>query len=371
MSGDDLQDKTEAATSKKLADARNKGQVAKSKELTAAVLLFIGILSFYFASGYFLGGLTDAMRVIFTHLNVKIENVETMSYWAKEGIMYIVGFLAPLFFALVLAALSVNLYQVGFTISFESIKPKLSNANLFDIAKYKRFFNTEGIMRLVMGLMKLSALGTVCYLIIMGSMEELMNLMNGTYYDIFAFLGGKIFLIGLWTAVLLLIIGVIDFTYQKWRFQEQMKMTKQELKEERKQTEGDAHVKAKLRSMMQQFIASRMKGNVPKSDVIIANPVHYAIAIKYDPENMPAPLCMAKGARKMAEGIKELAKKHDVPIVENPPLARALFKVVEVGELVPPEFYHSVAEVLAYVYRLNDELDEKQSQFMPGGTPIN
>ena len=123
-------------------------------------------------------------------------------------------------------------------------------------------------------------------------------------------------------------------------------------------SEGDAHVKSKLRGMMQQFMVTRMKGNVPKSDVVIANPVHYAIAVKYDPEKMPAPMCTAKGARKMAVSIKEIAKKHSIPIVENPPLAQSLYKVVEVGELVPPDFYHSIAEVLAYVYRLNDRMPE-------------
>lgn len=367
---DDLQDKTEAPTQKKLVDARNKGQVAKSQELTAAVLLLIGILSFYFASSYFLNGLISAMKVIFQHMNVKIENIESIAYWAKEGLFYLVSFLAPLLFTLVAAALAVNLYQVGFTISTESINPKWNNLNIFDVNNYKRFFNTQGLMRLFLGLLKLAALSTVCYIIIMGSMEELMRLMQGTYYDIFSFIGNKVFWIGLWTAVLLLIIGIIDFTYQKWRFQQDMKMTKQEVKEERKQTEGDAHVKAKLRGMMQQFMASRMKGNVPKSDVVIANPIHYAIAIKYDPEQMPAPLCMAKGARKMAEGIKEIARKHNVPIVENPPLAQALYKVTEAGELVPPEFYHSVAEVLAYVYRLNNELDDKRTQFMERGSGI-
>jgi len=141
---------------------------------------------------------------------------------------------------------------------------------------------------------------------------------------------------------------------------QEMKMSRQELKDERKQTEGDAHVKAKMRSMMQSFSQSRMKSNVPDSDVIIANPVHFAIAIKYDASVMPAPMCVAKGARKMALAIKDIADEHHIPIVENAPLAQTLYRVVEVGEVIPQNFYHAIAEVLAYVYRLNEKVEAMQ-----------
>jgi flagellar biosynthetic protein FlhB len=136
-------------------------------------------------------------------------------------------------------------------------------------------------------------------------------------------------------------------------------MTKQDIKDERKQSEGDAHIKSKLRSMMQSFTRNRMKENVPQSNVIVANPIHFAVALKYDAETMAAPICVAKGARRMALIIKELAKDSNVPIVENPPLAQALYKTIEVGMPVPADLYHGVAEVLAYVYRLNEEIEAK------------
>jgi flagellar biosynthetic protein FlhB len=214
-------------------------------------------------------------------------------------------------------------------------------------------------MKLVFGMSKLTVVGVVIYNVIISDLAEMTRLMEAEVGEILLFIIFKAALIGVLIALVLIVLGIADYTYQKWKFANDMKMTKQEVKEEYKQMEGDTHVKSKMKQMMQSFSRNRMKDNVPEADVIIANPVHYAIAVKYDPEGMAAPVCLAKGARKMALSIKEIAKENKIPIVENPLLARMLYKAVEVGELVPPQFYHAVAEVLAYVYRLNEKVDEK------------
>lgn len=357
---DDFQDKTEEPTHKKLSDARKKGQVAKSQDLTSAVMLLSGMLVLFSSSSYFYNGLVYVFRIVFTHLDHPLSSVDTVGFWFQRGMLYVITLLAPWFLMMLSVAVAVNLYQVGFMISTEGLKPKFQKLNIFNPQNIKKFFDSKTLMRLLFNLSKLSALAFVFYSMIKADMDKIMTLMHARVWDIAVFMAKEVFWIGTVTAILLLILGIFDFSFQKWKFNQDMKMTRQEVKEERKQTEGDAQIKARIRGLMQQFSSARMKANVPESDVIIANPVHYAIAIKYDANKMSAPMCMAKGARKMALLIKEIAEENKVPIVENPPLARALYKVVEVGSLVPPEFYYAVAEVLAYVYRLNQSLAAKQ-----------
>lgn len=350
---DDFQDKTEDASSKKLADARKKGQVAKSQDLNAAVMLTAGMALLFTCSSYMFSFLSEIMVAIFTHLTEPIDSMEAVIYWFKAGVWYTVLLALPLFTGLVVAAFLTNVFQVQFLFSMEPLKPKWKNINVFDPSLYKKFFNLQALVRLLFGLCKLTVIGFVCYWVIGSSLEEASQMMYAEAIDILIFVAWQSFIIGILIAFILLFLGVAEYAYQKWKFAQDMKMSKQEVKDERKQMEGDIHLKSKMRSMMHSMAQTRMKDNVPHADVVVANPIHYAIAIKYDGDTMAAPICVAKGARKMALVIREIAEGCGVPIVENPPLAQGLYRVVDVGDWIPAEFYHSVAEVLAYVYRLN------------------
>jgi flagellar biosynthesis protein FlhB len=269
--------------------------------------------------------------------------------------MFILIMMVPLFLALLVGSLAVNYMQIGFLFSIDPLKPNLKKINIFDPTNYKKLVNVKAVMRLCLGITKICVIALVIAIFIYFSMNRMVSLTNGVVLKTLIFLFKKAFYIGITVALILFILGVVDYLFQRWKFMKDLRMSKQEVKDERKQMEGDLQLKSKIRSMMQAYTQSRMKSNVKHSDVVIANPTHYAIAVKYTPNEMTAPLCLAKGARKMAVSIKELAKEHNVPIVENPVLARSLFKVVEVGSYIPPGFYHSIAEVLAYVYTLNEK----------------
>lgn len=357
---DDLQDKTEEATPRKLEEARKKGQVAKSQDLTASIVLLSAMLVLFFTASLFFTQLFGLARGVFLNLSEPFDSLASLNFWFRQGLIYLTYMMLPLFLSLFVAAFIANAYQVQLVFSAHPIMPKWNNINIFNPQRYKKFFELQAVMKLLFGLMKLAVVAVICYLMIFSVLGDITKLMEANPREIIVFIAWNSFFIGLLVSLFLLVLGIADFAYQKWKFAKDQKMTKQEVKEERKQSEGDVHVKGRLRSMMHSFAQSRMKSNVPQSDVVIANPVHYAIAIKYDQEKLPAPICMAKGARKMALSIKELAKEAKVPIVENPPLARALYKAVEVGELVPPEFYQAIAEVLAYVYRLNEKMGKEQ-----------
>ncbi len=359
---EDLQDKTEAATGKKLQDARKKGQVAKSQDLTAAALLITGMSSLAFFGSQLFSSLSTVMIGVFNHLLEPIGTPGSLVFWFRGGLFYVVSIVFPILASLFVASLLINVGQVGFLFSTEPLKPKWKNINIFNPKVYKKFFNTQALARLAFGLCKLGVIAVVCYFMILSAVPQIAQLMHGGSRDFLAFLIWQGFIIGMTISIILLILGLAEFAYQKWKFQSDQKMTKQEVKDERKQVEGDPHQKGKMRGLMHQFSQNRMKDNVPHADVIVANPVHFAIAIKYDPDKMQAPMCVAKGARKMALAIKELASENKVPIVENPLLARGLYQTVEVGQHVPPEFYHAIAEVLAYVYRLDEKMAHKMAR---------
>jgi flagellar biosynthesis protein FlhB len=368
---DDVADKTEEASPKKLSEARKKGQVAKSQDLTTSVILLTGMLTLLSFAEIMYNLLSGLLVAVFTNLNKQYGTFEDLIFWVEFGTDYLLSIILPILIAVFIAALVINIYQVGLVASPTAMKPKWDKLNFFNVKNFKKFFELSAIMKLVFGLSKLSVVGFVVYLVIYGYLQEITGLIDANPKELLLFLAKSILVIGLLIALILIILGFADNLYQKWKFARDMKMSKQEVKEERKQQEGDVHVKGRMREMMQRFSQSRMKGNVPKADVVIANPVHFAIAIKYDPETMQAPLCLAKGARKLALAIKGIARENKIPIVENPPLARAMYRVVEVGQMVPPEFYHAVAEVLAYVYRLNEKMSTRDGEGGDVALPVS
>jgi len=258
--------------------------------------------------------------------------------------------LLPLMGAVFVTALAANLFQVGFQVSSKAITPKLDKFNV--IKGIGNLFSLKSFVELFKSMIKLFVIGSVAYLAIKGEVSDIVNLGDAPVAFIFLFIFKGMFKIFLWVILIMILVAIGDYSYQKWQYEKDLRMTKQEVKEEHKETEGDPHVKSRIRSIQIQAARKRMMQQVPKADVVVTNPTHLAIAIRYDAQSMDAPQVVAKGAGHVAERIKALAAEHGVPVVENKELARNLYRVIEVGEQVPSEFFKTVAELLAYVYKL-------------------
>ena len=251
----------------------------------------------------------------------------------------------PIFAFLFVIAMAVNIYQVGFHISTKAIEPKFNKLNFF--ANFmKTFFNKRKVVELIKSLIKIFVLGIYAWFLVADELDTIVRMTDADYRDQMVYLGHLVFDVSIRIAVLVLVIGFADYAYQKWQHNEDLKMTKQELKEEYKQMEGDPIVKNRIRQAQRDAARQRMMEEVPKSDVVITNPTHYAVAIRYDIQVDSAPKVVAKGQRLMALKIKEIAKASGVKIVEDPPLARTLYNSVEVDEEIPENLYKALAQIL-------------------------
>lgn len=328
--------------------------MAKSQELNSAIVLIVGLSLFLLAGGWILHRLTDFYRLVYLglgdfgidHSNLQ-HNIRGMALWMLKT-------LSPFFIAIPLAAVISSYLQFGWIWTTKTLKPRLSKLN--PVKGFKRLlFNQKTFFKLIINIAKLAAIATVAYLVVRGEYEKFVPLMDTDVEAIFAFLMATLFKVLIYTVALLLIIGILDFAYQKYKHTEDLKMSKQEKKDERKMAEGDPKVKAQQRQMQFQIAFNTMIKELPKADVIVTNPTHVAIALKYDPSSMEAPKVIGKGLRKLAQRIKRIAAEHDIPIVENPPLARALYKHCEIGDEIPGQFYQDVAEIIAQIYQLKGE----------------
>lgn len=359
---DEFGEKSEPATEKKLRDARKKGQVARSVELNSFFLLFFQLLTFFAFRGYFWDKINSLLPGALSLINEPIGGVEMASFWMRHWIVQVVLLLLPLLLSGFCFGLLVNIFQVGWVISTEHISsPNWKRFNLFDPTNYQKFFQSRTLMRSVLGISKMSCIIAIAYFVLSFFSLRWLSLLWSYTGKILPNLFSQVFWLFFFCALFLLLLGVGDFLFQKWKFSDDMKMSKQEIKEEYKQMEGDPKIRSRIRAMMQEMASGRAESAVSEASVVIANPTHYAIALKYDVETMISPLCVAKGMQYKAERIREIAKEHQVPIVENPPLARGLYRVIEIGDAVPSEFYHAVAEVLAHVYQLNEQMKQRFS----------
>jgi flagellar biosynthetic protein FlhB len=258
--------------------------------------------------------------------------------------------LIPFFVSILVAGMVGNIGQVGFEMHSEPLQPKLSKIN--PIAGLKKFVSLRSLVELAKSILKILIIGGISYGLIKAEMRRFPLLMQQGVGEIFLFIAQVAFKIFFLVCLALIIIALFDYLYQRWQFEQGIKMTKQEVKDERKQIEGDPKVKGRIRKAQLEMAARRMMEAVPEADVVITNPVHLAVALKFEGSEMIAPTVIAKGSGYIAERIKEIAGEHQVPIVEDKPLAQTLFKMVEIGEFIPAELYRAVAEILAYVYRL-------------------
>jgi flagellar biosynthetic protein FlhB len=345
------QEKTEKATPKKKEEARKKGQVAISREISSAMVLLAALGFFYFAGSWMFWHLSDLVTRVFQNIGtLRFNTINEVSVFSLEIMSRLLAILAPLLLPLAILGLAANILQVGFKMSTEAIAPKMSKLN--PISGMKRFVSLKALVELAKSIVKLLIIGSIAYLLVKSDMAAFPLLIHQEVGQILVFVARVSLKISFFVCLALVILAVLDFLYQRWQHEKDLKMTKQEVKDEQKQTFGDPKVKSRIRSMQLEMARRRMMEAVPEADVVITNPTHLAIAIKFDAEEMIAPLVLAKGAGHVAQRIKEIATEHQVPLVEDKPLAQALFKMVELGDYIPAELYRAVAEVLAYVYRL-------------------
>jgi flagellar biosynthetic protein FlhB len=347
-------EKTEKATPKKKEDARKKGQVAKSQELSPAIALTAFFFLLMMTGASMLESFQGIMReslVTYTGWQVNEENLKVIVLQMAFEVVKIVGPILALSF---LVALAVNYMQVGWLVTTEPLKMKLEK--LDPIKGAKRLFSLRSIVELFKSLLKISAGIFVAYVILWDAKEELMQLSLLSLGSVLAFTGDEVVKLGIYIGLLLLILAVLDYAYQRFEHAKNLRMSKQDIKDEHKQAEGDPLIKSKIRQRQRSMALRRMMQELPKADVIITNPTHFAVAIRYDPNDMSAPTVIAKGQDYMALKIREIAKKHRIITMENKPLARALYSQVEIGQQIPEELFKAVAEVLAYVYKLQGKV---------------
>ena len=352
-------EKTEPAPAKKLREAREDGKVVKSKELTAAfdlIILFLVLKIFVsFVGNRLMNSFVDIYGRIpdFVRENAVDVTEKSVAALMSDVLIQILIVCVPFFaFGFVVTAL-ISVIQVGWKVTGKPLQPKFDKFN--PINGFKRIFSKDSIFELVKSILKIFVIVYVAYTSIRGHAQDIFILYEIPLMQAIMLCGTVIINAGLKISLVYLVIGLADFIYQKYRFNEDMKMTKQEVKDEFKNTEGNPEIKGRQRQRMREASRRRMMQDVPKADVVITNPTHFAVAIKYDAETSKAPVVLAKGEDYLAQKIKEAAREHHIEIVENKPLARMLYANVDIGQEIPPELYQAVAEILAMVYNMREK----------------
>ncbi|MFC1495938.1 flagellar biosynthesis protein FlhB [Candidatus Margulisiibacteriota bacterium] len=364
--GDQGGDKTEEPTPHRLSEARKKGQVAKSKEITTAVLLLISYYLFKNLGEYMwkeLYGMAFTILNLIPHVAHEF-SLSTVAYILLVGIRAMAFVLLPIFGITYIAALVTEALQTGFVVSFDPLTPKIEKLN--PLEGFKKIFSMQGFVELIKSLLKIFI---VFYIMIRAVQEDLpfiIVLMEGQPWDALVLGGSIAYKAAMRVGSFYIIIAILDYFYKRFEYMRNLKMTKQEIKEEYKRLEGDPMVKQRMRDLQRQVAQQRMMSSVPQADVVVTNPTHVAVAIQYKARQMKAPILLAKGLRKAAEEIKKIADEANVPIVENEPLARSIYRTTDVGEKMPRELYQAVAEVLAYIYKLKREkLARRKARLAP------
>lgn len=353
-------EKTEPATEKKLSDARKEGQVAKSREIANG----LGLLALFLVLRIWVGVIGTQFLGVFSDTYGRI--AETVIFWRgympendtnvlfRRMLIQSVVIMAPILIVGFLVAFISDVAQVGWKPTAKPMQPKFSKMN--PISGFKKIISLNSLVELVKSLAKIGLIVYICYNYLRDKWTLLFLLYDMPLLQALQLVAATVTDLGIRVAAVYMIISLADFIYQKVKFARDMRMTKQEIKDEYKQQEGDPQIKGKIRQRMREASQRRMMQDLPRADVVITNPTHYAVAIKYDPDVADAPLVLAKGEDYLAARIREIARENHVEIVENKPLARMLYANVDVGQAVPPELYQAVAEVLAFVYHLQGKV---------------
>lgn len=353
-------EKTEPATEKKLADARKEGQVAKSREIANG----LGLLGLFLALKLWVGSMGTQFLAVFSDIYNRIP--ELVTFWRgympetnteivfREMVLQTVVIMLPILLVGVVIAFASDLIQVGWHPTGKPMHLKFNKLN--PLSGFKKIFSVNAVVELIKSIAKVGLIVYICYSYLSDKWILLFSLYDMPLMQALQLASETVTDLGIRIAIVYMFIALADFVYQKIKFAKDMRMTKQEIKDEYKQQEGDPQIKGKIRQKMREVSQRRMMQNLPQADVVITNPTHFAVAIKYDPDVAEAPIVVAKGEDYLAARIKEVAKENHIEIVENKPLARMLYANVEVGAAVPPELYQAVAEVLAFVYHLQGKI---------------
>ena len=357
MPPESFQERTEQATPKRREEARKKGQVPKSRELASVAVLLSGLFTLYWGSAFFITRLDHILIYYLENLHTLPVTLTNLQSMGLTGLGQLGGILAPLFLVITVVAILSNFLQIGPLLTMEPLKPQFSRMS--PLQGIKRLFSLQALMEFVKSLLKLIVVCWIVYSTVSKGIERIMPLLEMTPYHIASFIGMISFEIFWKSCLAMILLSILDYMYQRYEHEKNLKMTKQEVKEEYKQTEGDPHVKSRIRGIQREMARKRMMQEVPEADVVITNPTRLAVALKYDPTQMDAPMVVAKGAGIIAERIRQIAREHSVPVIENKPVAQSLYKLVELGEVIPDSLFKAVAEIFAYVYRLKGKSNKR------------
>ena len=354
--------RTEEATEYKINEARKKGRVAKSGDLNSSIVVFLPTLMLFFLSGFIFKSCMELISFFYDRST--IENLFS-NKWFYIFINYFLTLVLPITLSAMLAGIIGNIVQnKGFIFSLEPIKPDF-NKIVPNFAKFfkRAFFSTESLFNLGKSLFKVVVISIIGYSIIVTSIPKMISLLQVSFAQSISFIAIEAAKILFFSCIFLRVFSIPDFFFQKKQFMESLKMTKQEVKEEYRMLEGDPIIRARVKKQMQEILSKRTVQSVKEADVIITNPPHFAVAIKWDRETMEAPMVTAKGEDNTARYIKNIARKNNVPIVENKPLARSLYATVAVGQMIPPMYFNAIAIILSKIY----SMDENKMKEMTGG----
>lgn len=348
------EERTEPASPKKRGDARAKGSVAKSMDVNSAAVLVFGLLILYFGGALLAAKLAEVARGVFSNLSAIKMTGENIHRLFTEGVFGLLLALIPILLGFLVVGVVASVAQVGFLFTWEPLRPKFSKMN--PLAGMKRvMLSVRSLVEMAKGIMKIMIVGLVAYNATNTVFSEAVVLVDSDSGAILEFMATSAVQVGVKVGLAFFVLAAADYLFQRFEYEKSLRMTKHEQKEEAKESEGDPLIKSRIRTIQRQIAYRRMMQDVPKADVVVTNPTHFAVALKYEMGKMNAPRVVAKGANLIAERIKEIAREHDVPIIEDKPLAQMLYKMVEVGEEIPEKLFQAVAQVLAFVYRMRDE----------------
>jgi len=350
MAEDSSQEKEEAPSEKKRDDARKKGTVAKSTEVNSVFVLLTAIFLLRLTGPWMMREFDSHIREYFALCAVPDMSMQRLIELSQGAIVVLLKIILPFAGAIMCAGVLANVVQIGLLFTFEPMIPKLEKLN--PISGFGRIFSMRTVVETIKNILKICLIGYIAYATIKGDYGVLLTLADVSIMKIWEFVLSATYDIFLRTALVMLLIALADYGYQRYEHEKKLKMSHQEIKEEHKQMEGDPQVKARIRALQREMARRKMMDQVPQASVVVTNPTHLAIALLYDPEKNDAPLVVAKGKDLTALRIKKIAEENDVPLYEDKPLARAMYDMVEVGEPIPGEFFEAVAQIIAYVYKL-------------------
>jgi len=346
------EEKTEQATPKQKREARDKGQVAKSDDLNTAMILLSGVLLTLFLGGAVIAQMKDTMGMLCKNLFYEDFNADTFRTLLMDISFKNLNVVLPIMGGFMIVGLLASYSQVGINFSRKALIPDFKKLN--PITGMKNIVSRKSMVKVAMSLVKLSIMSGVAYVSIKNDLEPLLELISMRTEAIFTSASGLIFAITLKITIIMLILSFLDLLYQRWQHSKDLRMTKNEVKQEAKQSEGDPLMKSRIKAVQREMSNKRMMQEIPEADVVVTNPTHYAVALKYDAATMESPKVTAKGVDLIALKIREIATKNNIPIVEDRVLARVLYSTIELGSEVPPKLYQAVAKVLSYVYQLRN-----------------